>query len=438
MRITASDVAHITNGRLVGPDSVAEGVSFDSRSMTRGEMFVAVVAERDGNDFLSAARDGGAAFALVNDGRAINGLSCVEVADTTTALAQLGRHVREVIASTVENRVVGITGSAGKTSTKNLVRAVLSQQFRHVHAAAHSLNNDIGVPVTILNAPSDVDALVIEMGMRGFHEIERLCSIASPQIGVVTNIGDAHGERVGGAAGIAKAKGELIESLPENGTAILNRDDECFSVLSARAACRVLTFGTSEKSDVRWRVESVDKLGVVTARFEYNGHSATVTPALAGTHMVANAAAAVLVGIACGLDFATACGGIGKEVQEFGRMVWLENANGQRILDDSYNANESSMKAALNVLASSAGSNKIAVLGQMAEVAQPAEAHANVATHAKQLGIRVIGLETDLYGMPASTLDEVIDTLRENAWDTLLVKGSRSSATERVVQALLA
>lgn len=438
MRITASDVAHITNGRLVGPDSVAEGVSFDSRSMTRGEMFVAVVAERDGNDFLSAARDGGAAFALVNDGRAINGLSCVEVADTTTALAQLGRHVREVIASTVENRVVGITGSAGKTSTKNLVRAVLSQQFCHVHAAAHSLNNDIGVPVTILNAPSDVDALVIEMGMRGFHEIERLCSIASPQIGVVTNIGDAHGERVGGAAGIAKAKGELIESLPENGIAILNRDDEWFSVLSARAACRVLTFGTSEKSDVRWQVESVDKLGVVTARFEYNGHSATVTPALAGTHMVANAAAAVLVGIACGLDFATACGGIGKEVQEFGRMVWLENANGQRILDDSYNANESSMKAALNVLASSAGSNKIAVLGQMAEVAQPAEAHANVATHAKQLGIRVIGLETHLYGMPASTLDEVIDTLRENAWDTLLVKGSRSSATERVVQALLA
>jgi len=438
MRITASDVAHITNGRLVGPDSDAEGVSFDSRSLAHGEMFVAVVADRDGNDFLSAARDGGAAFALVSEGRAISGLSCVEVADTTIALAQLGRHMRRVIAASVENRVVGITGSAGKTSTKNLVRAVLSQQFHQVHAAAHSLNNDIGVPVTILNAPHDIDALVIEMGMRGFHEIERLCLIASPHIGVVTNIGDAHGERVGGAAGIAKAKGELIESLPEDGIAILNLDDEWFSALGNRAKCRVLTFGTSEGADVRWHVESVDDLGVVTAQFEYNGHLATVTPALAGTHMVANAAAAVLVGIACGLDFATACGGIGKEVQEFGRMVWLENAHGQRILDDSYNANESSMKAALNVLASSAGANKIAVLGQMAEVAHPVEAHANIASHAEQLGIQVIALETDLYGLPAFTLDEVLATLRENEWDSLLVKGSRSSATERVVQALLA
>lgn len=438
MRITASDVAHITNGRLVGPDGVAEGVSFDSRSMTHGEMFVAVIAERDGNDFLSAARDGGAAFALVTEGRAIDGLSCVEVADTTTALAQLGRHYREVLASAVNDRVVGITGSAGKTSTKNLVRAVLSQQFQQVHAAAHSLNNDIGVPVTILNAPSEADALVIEMGMRGFHEIERLCAIAAPHIGVVTNIGDAHGERVGGAAGIARAKGELIESLPENGIAILNLDDEWFPTLNARAKCRVLTFGTSEKSDLRWQVESVDELGVVTARFEYNGKSATVTPALAGSHMVANAAAAVLVGIACGLDFVLACDGIGKEVQEFGRMVWLENTAGQRILDDSYNANESSMKAALNVLASSNGTSKVAVLGQMAEVAHPADAHANVAAHAKQLGIRVIALETGLYGLPASTLDEVLAMLKERQWDSLLVKGSRSSATERVVQALLA
>jgi UDP-N-acetylmuramoyl-tripeptide--D-alanyl-D-alanine ligase len=275
------------------------------------------------------------------------------------------------------------------------------------------------------------------MGMRGFHEIERLCLIASPNIGVVTNIGDAHGERVGGAAGIAKAKGELIESLPEDGIAILNLDDEWFQALRNRAKCRVLTFGTSEDADIRWHVESVDDFGVVTARFEYDEHFATVTPALAGTHMVANAAAAVLVGIACGVDFVTACGGIGKEAQEFGRMVWLENANGQRILDDSYNANESSMKAALNVLASSAGANKVAVLGQMAEVARPVEAHTNIASHAKQLGIQVIALETDLYGLPASTLDDVLVTLKKYEWDSLLVKGSRSSATERVVQALL-
>lgn len=271
MRIIASDVAHITGGRLVGTDCVAEGVSFDSRSIARGELFVAVVADRDGNEFLAAARDGGAAFALVSQGRAIEGLSCVEVDDTTIALAQLGRYYRAAMSSAVDGRVVGITGSAGKTSTKNLVRAVLSQKFNHVHAAAHSLNNDIGVPVTILNAPSDVDALVIEMGMRGFHEIERLCSIASPSIGVITNIGDAHGERVGGAEGIARAKGELVESLPSDGVAILNGDDEWLSVLRSRAACRVLTFGMAENSDLVWRVDSMDDFGVVTARFEFNG-----------------------------------------------------------------------------------------------------------------------------------------------------------------------
>lgn len=438
MRIIASDVAHITGGRLVGTDCVAEGVSFDSRSIARGELFVAVVADRDGNEFLAAARDGGAAFALVSQGRAIEGLSCVEVDDTTIALAQLGRYYRAAMSSAVDGRVVGITGSAGKTSTKNLVRAVLSQKFNHVHAAAHSLNNDIGVPVTILNAPSDVDALVIEMGMRGFHEIERLCSIASPSIGVITNIGDAHGERVGGAEGIARAKGELVESLPSDGVAILNSDDEWLSVLRSRAACRVLTFGMAENSDLVWRVDSMDDFGVVTARFEFNGESAIVTPALAGTHMVANAAAAVLVGIACGMDFPTACRGIGDETQEFGRMVWLQNAAGQRILDDSYNANESSMLAALQVLASAAGTHKIAVLGRMAEVEDPQQAHANVASRAQELGIHVLALETDLYGVASRTLNEVIAVLREQPWDSLLVKGSRSSATERVVQALLA
>lgn len=437
MRITASDVAHITNGRLVGPDCVAIGVSFDSRSIERGNLFVAVVAERDGNDFVGAARDAGAAFALVSQGRSIEGFTCVEVQDTTAALAHVGRHCRNVLAGMVDGRVIGITGSAGKTSTKNLVRAVLSQHFVNVHAAEHSLNNDIGVPVTIMNAPEDADALVIEMGMRGFHEIERLCHIALPHIGVITNIGDAHGERVGGAAGIAKAKGELVEALPLDGVAVLNGDDEWLPVLRQRAQCQVLTFGTSSSSDLVWRVESVDAFGVVTATFEFRGESATVTPALAGVHMVANAAAAVLVGVACGMSFAVACSGVGQEIQEFGRMVWLANSNGQRILDDSYNANEASMLAALRVLAAASGEKKFAVLGRMAEVADSQGAHRTVAEFAQQVGVRIIPLETDLYGVASRSLDDVINELKHEPWDSLLVKGSRSAATERVVQALL-
>jgi UDP-N-acetylmuramoyl-tripeptide--D-alanyl-D-alanine ligase len=186
-----------------------------------------------------------------------------------------------------------------------------------------------------------------------------------------------------------------------------------------------------------WRVESVDTFGVVTANFMYQGENATVTPALAGTHMVANAAAAVLVGIACGMDFSEACSGVGQESSEFGRMVWLSNAVGQRILDDSYNANESSMLAALRVLASSSGRRKIAVVGRMAEVADPVQAHANVAAFAQQVGIDIISLETDLYGQSAQSLDDVMRTLQNTEWDSLLVKGSRAAATERVVAALL-
>ena len=437
MRITATDVAHITSGRLVGADSVADGVSFDSRSVRLGDLFVAISAERDGNDYVAAARDAGAAFALVSRGRALDGFSCVEVEDTTHALAQLGREFRARLTESVNGRVIGITGSAGKTSTKNLVTAVLSQTFARVHAAVHSLNNDIGVPVTILNAPADADALVLEMGMRGFHEIERLCSIASPTIGVITNIGDAHGERVGGAEGIARAKGELVASLPTNGVAVLNADDVWCSYLSALAPCTVLTFGESDVADMRWEVESVNDVGVVTARVFYAGETATITPALPGVHMVANSAAAVLVGVACGISLVDSVRGIGKENVEHGRMVWRNRGSAQRILDDSYNANESSMIPAVRVLSSASGEHKIAVLGRMAEVTDVEGAHTTVARLINEAGIRLLALETHLYGTRSYSLDEVMGVLGAEVWDTLLVKGSRAAATERVVENLL-
>lgn len=438
MRITASDVAHITGGLLVGPNCEANGVSFDSRSLRTGQLFVAVTADRDGNEFVEAARDGGASFALVAHGCSVDGLTCVEVNDTTVALAQLGRHYLGALSNTVEERVIGITGSAGKTSTKNLVRAVLSQKYSRVHAAEHSLNNDIGVPVTILNAPDDADAVVLEMGMRGFHEIARLCAIASPTIGVITNIGDAHGERVGGAEGIARAKGELLESLPEHGTAILNADDDVWlPSLRARSRCHILTFGSDASSDLVWSVLTVDDFGVVTAQFDFRGESCVITPALPGVHMVANAAAAVLVGVACGLTFTASCSGIGTEGHEFGRMVWLENNNGQRILDDSYNANEASMLAALRVVETAAGASKIAVLGRMAEVADPQLAHQRIAHAALAAGITLISLETDLYGLPSHSLEEVMNIVNATAWDVMLVKGSRSAATERVIKSLV-
>lgn len=438
MRITASDVAHITGGLLVGTDSTADGVSFDSRTLLAGQMFVAIVGERDGHEFLHDAQRAGAAFALVGKGRSIDGLTCIEVSDTTVALALIGAHCRKSLAESVGNRVVGITGSAGKTSTKNMVREVLRAGFTHVHAADHSLNNDIGVPVTIMNAPTDTDALVIEMGMRGFHEIDRLCRIAQPIVGIVTNIGDAHGERVGGSDGIARAKGELLEALPSHGTAIVNRDDVYFSALAARANCDVLSFGAHQSADMRWTIQSIDHNGVCTALLHFGGDVVSIVPALPGEHMVANAAAAVLAGVACGLSLEVAASGIGEENVEKGRMKWQNTTDGRRVLDDTYNANTASMIAALHVLASSTSGEKVAVLGAMAEITDAAEGHRRVASTARDLGIEIIAVDTDLYGVQGVSVDDAISRLASMEWSVALVKGSRATRMERVVDQLLA
>lgn len=437
MRIKASQVALITGGTLVGQDIEAWALSFDSRAIKPGHAFVAIVAERDGNDFVGAAASKGAVFAIVSRGRAIAEIPCVEVDDTTAALALLGRSLRGQLASTLDGRIIGITGSAGKTSAKNLVRAVLQAGFNPVHAADASLNNDIGVPVTIANAPDDAAALVIEMGMRGFHEISRLCEIAQPVIGLVTNVGDAHGERLGGPDGIAKAKGELIAALPAHGTAVLNADDVRVLAMRSLTSARVITFGKSDDADVKFRVVEIDGDGRCTAEFAFEGDTVTATPMLPGEHMVSNSAAAIAVGIAVGMNLNIAAKGIGKEALETGRMCWLEAVNGLRILDDSYNANEHSMLAALKVIADLPVRTKFAVLGQMAEVADSADAHKRVAEFAAQNKITVIGLETALYGTPAMSVEDSLKELAFHHPHVVLVKGSRSARTERVVHELL-
>ena len=424
-------------GTLVGQDTEASVLSFDSRAIKPGQAFVAIVAERDGNDFISSAAAKGAAFAIVSRGRAINELPCVEIDDATAALALLAKALREQLAPSLENRVIGITGSAGKTSAKNLVRAVLQTGFSPVHAADASLNNDIGVPITIANAPDDAKALVVEMGMRGFHEIDRLCDIAKPVIGLVTNVGDAHGERLGGVEGIAKAKGELIASLPAHGTAVLNADDSRVVAMKSLTSARIITFGKSADADVRYETTETDEDGRIGAVFSFEGNSVVATPMLPGEHMVSNSAAAIAVGIACGMSLKNAAQGIGREALETGRMCWLEALNGLRILDDSYNANEHSMLAALQVIADLRVRTKFAVLGQMAEVADAAEAHRRIAAFASEHNIKLIGLETDLYGVPAMSVEDALKELAFHHPHVVLVKGSRSARTERIVHELL-
>ncbi|MFM8388516.1 MAG: UDP-N-acetylmuramoyl-tripeptide--D-alanyl-D-alanine ligase, partial [Actinomycetota bacterium] len=226
MRIPVADAARAMNARIVGDQSViCTGVSYDSRSLAAGNLFVAVVAARDGHDFVTDAVRAGCSAVLVS--REVPGCMVpqIVVSDTSVGLTDLGRWARGALASRVDGRVVGITGSVGKTTTKDYVAAALRTKFR-VGASEKSLNNDQGMPVTLLNAPDDADALVLEMGMRGFGEIARLAALARPNIAVITRVGESHGERVGGIDGVARAKGELIEALPTTGLAILNADDQ--------------------------------------------------------------------------------------------------------------------------------------------------------------------------------------------------------------------
>jgi UDP-N-acetylmuramoyl-tripeptide--D-alanyl-D-alanine ligase len=438
MLITASEVALVAHGTLVGLDCEASGIAFDSRTLRLGQAFVALGGDADGHDFLQAAATAGAPFAIVQRGRSISALTCVEVDDCDTALTSLGRHCRDRLSGSLGSRAIGITGSVGKTSTKDLVLAVLRSKYTNAHAPEKSLNNDIGVPVTIINAPDSCEALVLEMGMRGLGEIARLCDVGQPQIGVITEVGDAHSERVGGIEGVVRAKAELVQSLPSSGVAIVNSDSVNAMKTVHGIAARVMTFGSSETASVKWEIVSTDDRGCCTVRFTSGNESAVGAVPLPGIHMASNAASAVAVGITCGIGIAQCVEALSTAQSASQRMQWVTGLNGVRVLDDSYNANPISVAAALRTVAETPAKKRYAVLGVMAEVLHSDRAHRDIAELSSQLGIELLALETDLYGTIALSLTEIASTLvglDSNA--VVLVKGSRVAATERVVQALL-
>ena len=439
MLITASEVALVAHGTLVGLDCEASGIAFDSRSLRHGQAFVALVGDADGHDYLQPAAAAGAPFAIVQRGKSIAALTCIEVDDCDAALTALGRHCRERLSASLDGRVIGITGSVGKTSTKDLVLAVLRSKYANAHGPEKSLNNDIGVPVTIINASDACDALVLEMGMRGLGEIARLCDVGQPQIGVITEVGDAHSERVGGIDGVIRAKAELVQALSSSGIAIVNSDSVNAMKTVHGIAAQVVTFGSSESASVRWEIVSSDERGCCTVRFTAGDESAVGTVPLPGIHMASNAASAVAVGISCGIGIAQGVEALSNVQSASQRMQWVTGRNGVRVLDDSYNANPMSVAAALRTVAETPAKKRYAVLGVMAEVLHSDSAHQEIATLCRQLGIELLALETDLYGTNALSLTDVADTLGQVDSDTVvLVKGSRIAATERVVQALTA
>ena len=430
----AADVAKATNGTLVGQNAHLSGVSFDSRSVRPGQLFVPIVAERDGHEFIESALSAGAG-AYLTTGKTF-GRTSITVPDTLAALLQLGAWGRNKLDAQLANRVVGITGSVGKTSTKDFVAAALGSTLR-VAANERSFNNDQGLPVTILNAPDDVQALVLEMGMRGFGEIARLCTVARPNIGVVTKVASAHTERVGDIDGVARAKSELVKALDASGFAILNADDDRVIAMQSLTSARVITYGVASTADVRMTSCVLDERACASVTVESPWGNASWKMNVPGEHMAHNAVGAIAVAGVLGIDLQRAAAAISMSVLSEMRMQHRTAISGGLIIDDSYNANPASMTAALHALSATKASRRIAVLGVMAELLDPEQDHLQITRLAKQLGIELIAVETDMYGVQSRTREELavmLSTVENTA--TILIKGSRVAQLEKLVAML--
>ncbi len=432
MRMSASEVAQAVGGRLVGPDVELSGFSIDSRTVASGELFVPVVAERDGHDFIDDALAAGAAAYLTAE--APQGATAVVVDDTAAALAQLGRHAR----SRFNGPVVGITGSVGKTSVKDMASAAIGAD-RPTHASPMSFNNELGVPLTLVNRPGGAEAVVVEMGARGMGHIAWLCSLARPTVGVVTSVGAAHTELFGTVEAVAEAKGELVESLDSSGVAVLNADQPLVAAMAERTEAAVLTFGRV-MGEVHASRVSLDGRLRPRFRLETPDGQADVALSVCGEHMVDNALAAAAAALAVGVGLEDIAAGLGSAQLSPWRMEVAELASGAVLINDSYNANPMSMDAALRSLAAVDRPRRVAVLGVMAELGdRTAAEHAAIGALAQELGIEVIPVATADYGLaPVDDAAAAVAALGPLEGDTaVLVKASRAAGLEAVAAALV-
>jgi UDP-N-acetylmuramoyl-tripeptide--D-alanyl-D-alanine ligase len=442
VRLSSDEVAAATGGRRVGPDVTVDGAAIDSRSIRPGQLFVPVIAERDGHEFVDAALDGGAVAYLWARAPLMGSrrtATAVVVPDTSTALLDLGRAARARLAATVA--VVGITGSVGKTTVKDLTAAALGAA-RRVAASEKSFNNELGVPLTLLNAPDDVEAVVVEMGARGRGHIGLLCTVARPTIGVVTAVAKAHTEMFGTLDEVAASKGELVEALPGGGTAVLNADDPLVAAMASRTPARVVRFGRGTGADVRATDVEVDD--ELRTRFvaETPWGRAEVRLAVRGEHQVANALAAMTAALAAGVPIDQVVPALAAEPSSPWRMALVTAVSGARILNDAYNANPASMEAALRALARLPARRRVAILGAMAELGPSAEdEHRRAADLAGRLGIDVVAVGTSWYGvepLPAGDDHAVLSAVGSiGDDDAVLVKGSRVAGLERVAERLV-
>jgi UDP-N-acetylmuramoyl-tripeptide--D-alanyl-D-alanine ligase len=457
IELTLAEVAELTGGVLNGPDGarVTGKVTLDSRMVEPGDLFVAVAGERvDGHDFLGAAATAGAVAAL--SARPDDALPTVVVDDPVAALGRLaaGVHARLTARGV---RTLGITGSSGKTSTKDLLGQVLAAAGPTVSPPG-SYNNDIGLPLTVLDADESTRFLVLEMGSRGPGHIARLCRIARPQVGVVLNVGSAHLGEFGSPEGIAVAKGELVEALPEDGTAVLNADDPRVLGMAPRTVAAVLTTGRGADADVRAAGVTLDDSARPRFTLVAAGEEHPVALQVVGEHQVANALSAAGAALAVGMppaEVAAALSAAGSRSRW--RMEVDRRADGVTVVNDAYNANPESMRAALAALAGLPGRRRIAVLGAMGELGADAPAeHERLGRDAVVAGVDlIVAVGADAVGIAegaaaagrrggeesvhvpdrAAARELLSEVLRPG--DVVLVKASRSYGLELLAADLL-
>lgn len=465
LRAPVSVLVKVTEGELLlGPEqAILNGVAIDSREVELGAAFIALPGERvDGHQFLGDAMEAGAR-ALVITRQAADlepaveqarrrGVAVLRVEDGVRALQQIAAYHRGRLSCAV----VGVTGSTGKTTTKDFLDAVLGRTMTVVSTRGNR-NNELGVPLTILSAGADTDVLVCELGMRGLGQIAELAAIAAPTHGLVTNVGSSHIELLGSEDAIAEAKGELVAAIGAEGRVFLNGDDAYSDVLARRSRAAVTLYGLSERCEVRAEDVSLDDASRAHFTMVTPQGNAQVALPLPGRHNVYNALAAGSVALALGTGPEQVAEGLAAASVTEMRMQVFTSACGIGVINDAYNANPTSMKAALDTLAEMRTTGRrVAVLGDMAELGSLAElAHFRIGEHAATLPIDIlvtvgeraarIGDGAKAGGMdplsvrPCATPEEaseVLDDILEPC-DTVLVKASRVMGLERVVEGIV-
>jgi UDP-N-acetylmuramoyl-tripeptide--D-alanyl-D-alanine ligase len=461
--VTVDEIATVLGAQISGPGdttAVVTCLTADSRTVSTGAMFVALRGEHsDGHVFVAAATAAGAAASLTR--HPVEGALCLVVVDPLAALGRLSRYLIDR-ASAGGLHVIGITGSVGKTSTKDLLAQVLERAGPTV-AAVGNLNNELGVPLTVGRVDEQTRFLVAEMGARGIGHIAYLCDIAPPRVGVVLNVGQAHVGEFGGQAAIARAKGELVEALPPDGWAVLNIDDPLVWSMRRRALAQVLPWSTIRPLD-----DGVWASGLAAdayGRYSFalhdgrNDQSESVQLRLTGRHQVANATAAAAAAFAVGLKLDQVAAPLAAATpRSRWRMELHDRSDGVTVINDSYNANPDSMRAALITLAElgRAGRHTWAVLGDMLELGETAaEEHAAIGRFAAESGVEhlvaigeyaaCITSAAVAAGLPSSRAVQVtakadaVDVVSNDLGpgDVVLVKASRGLALDTVADEIL-